>query len=44
MDRELFDGEFVSHLEYAGILRLVVISRNLEGFRDAKSLRHLVRH
>lgn len=25
-----------------GILKLVVISRNLEGFRDAKGLRHLV--
>ena len=43
MDRELSDGEFVSYLERAGILKLVAISRNLEGFRDAKGLRHLVR-
>ena len=42
MDRELSDGEFVSYLERAGILKLVAISRNLEGFRDAKGLRHLV--
>ena len=40
---ELSDGEFVSCLERAGILKIVVISRNLEGFRDAKGLRHLVR-
>ena len=39
----LFDGEFVSCLECAGILKLVAISRNLEGFRDTKGLRHLVR-
>ena len=43
VDRELSDGEFVSCLEHAGILKLVVISRNLEGFRDTKGLRHLVR-
>ena len=29
-------------MEQAGILKLVVISRNLEGFRDAKGLMHLV--
>ena len=44
VDSELSDGEFVSCLERARILKLVVISRNLEGFRDAKGLRHLVRH
>ena len=44
MDRELFDGEFVGCLECVGILKAVVISRNLEGFRDAKGLRHLVHH
>ena len=38
-----FLGEFVSCLERVGILRSVAISRNLEGFRDAKGLRHLVR-
>ena len=43
VDKELSDGEFVSCLEHAGILKSVAISRNLEGFRDAKGLRHLVR-
>ena len=43
VDRELSDGEFVSYLERTGILRLVAISRNLEGFRDTEGLRHLVR-
>ena len=43
MDKELSDEEFVGCLERAGILKVVVISRNLEGFRDAKGLRHLVR-
>ena len=43
VDRELSDGEFVSCLEHAKILKLVAISRNLEGFRDTKGLRHLVR-
>ena len=43
MDRKLSDGEFVGYLEYAGILKVVEISRNLEGFREAKDLRHLVR-
>ena len=42
MDRELFDREFVGCLEYAEILKAVAISRNLEGFKDAKGLRHLV--
>jgi len=42
VDRELSDGEFVSCLERAGILKSVAISRNLEGFRDAKGLKHLV--
>ena len=31
-------------MERAGILKSMVITRNLEGFRDAKGLRHLVRH
>ena len=44
VDRELSDGEFVSCLECVGILKSVAISQNLEGFRDAKGLRHLVRH
>ena len=43
MDRELSDEEFVGRLERIGILKVVAISRNLEGFRDAKGLRHLVR-
>ena len=43
-DKELSDGEFINCLEHAGILKLVAISRNLEGFRDAKGLRHLVHH
>ena len=43
MDKELSDEEFVGRLERVGILKAVAISRNLEGFRDAKGLRHLVR-
>ena len=43
MDRELSDKEFVGHLKRARIPKAVAISRNLEGFRDAKGLRHLVR-
>ena len=43
MDRELSDEEFVGQLECVEILKVVEISRNLEGFRDAKGLRHLVR-
>ena len=39
---ELSDEEFVSRLEHAGVLKAMVISRNLEGFRDTKGLRHLV--
>ena len=39
---ELSDEEFVSRLECVGILKVVAIFRNLEGFRDAKGLRHLV--
>ena len=42
VDKRLFDGEFFSCLERIGILKSVVISRNLKGFRDAKGLRHLV--
>ena len=44
VDKELFDEEFVGRLERTGILKVVAISRNLEGFKDAKGLRHLVRH
>ena len=43
MDREFSYGEFVSYLERVEILKSVAISRNLEGFRDVKGLRHLVR-
>ena len=43
VDKELSDEEFVGRLERVGILKAVAISRNLEGFRDAKGLRHLVR-
>ena len=43
VDKDLSDGEFVDCLECAGILKSVAISRNLEGFKDAKGLRHLVR-
>ena len=42
MDRELSDEEFVGHLKRARIPKAVAISRNLEGFRDAKGLRYLV--
>lgn len=44
VDRELSDGEFVSCLECARILKAVAISKNLEGLRDAKGFRHLVCH
>ena len=44
VDKELSDEEFVGRLERAGILKAVAISRNLEGFRDTKGLRHLVCH
>ena len=37
-----FDKEFVNCLECAEILKSIAISKNLEGFRDAKGLRHLV--
>ena len=43
VDKELSDEDFVGRLERTGILKAVVISRNLEGFRDAKDLRHLGR-
>ena len=44
VDRELSDEEFVGRLERVGILKAVAISKNLEGFKDAKGLRHLVHH
>ena len=43
VDRELSDKEFVGCLDHADILKAMAISRNLEGFRDTKGLRHLVR-
>ena len=43
VNKELSDEEFVGRLERAGILKAMAIFRNLEGFRDAKGLRHLVR-
>ena len=43
VDKKLSDVEFVGRLEHAGILKAVDISKNLEGFKDAKGLRHLVR-
>ena len=42
VDKELSNGEFVNCLECAGILKSVAISKNFEGFSDAKGLRHLV--
>ena len=42
MDKELSNEDFVGRLERASILKVVAISRNLEDFRDAKGLRHLV--
>ena len=42
VDKELSNGEFFNCLECAGILKSIAISKNLEGFRDAKGLRHLV--
>ena len=44
VDRELSDEKFVDHLERTGILKAVAISKNPEGFRDAKGLKHLVHH
>ena len=43
MDRELSDEEFMGYLRRARILKAVAISKNIEGFRDAKGFRHLVR-
>lgn len=40
---ELSDEDFVGCLELVGFLESVVITKNLEGFKDAKGLRHLVR-
>ena len=40
--RELVDNNFVGCLECVGVLKLVAMTRNLEGFRDVKGLRHLV--
>ena len=44
VDEELSDGGFTNCLERIGILNSVAIFKNLEGFRDTKGLRHLVRH
>lgn len=43
VEKELNDVDFVGFLERAGVLKSVVMTRNLEGFRDIKGLRHLVR-
>ena len=43
VDKELSDEEFMGRLERTEILKAVAISRNLEGFKDAKGLKHLVR-
>ena len=37
MDRELSDEEIVGRLECVEILKIVEISRNLEGFRDLRA-------
>ena len=42
VDKELSDGDFISCLERTGILKSIAISRNLEDFKDAKGLKHLV--
>ena len=44
VDNELFDAGFANYLERIGILKSMATSRNLGGSRDAKGLRHLVRH
>lgn len=44
VDEELFNGDLAQCLEQTSILNSVTITRNLEGFRDTKGLRHLVRH
>ena len=43
VEKELSDADFVGCLERAGILKSVVMTKNLEGFCDVKGLRHLVR-
>ena len=43
VDEELSNGGFTNCLECVGILNSVAIFKNLEGFRDTKGLRHLVR-
>ena len=43
VDKELSDADFVGYLECAGILKSITMTRNLEGFRDVKGLKHLVR-
>ena len=40
--KELSDANFVGYLECAGILKSITMTRNLEGFRDVKGLKHLV--
>lgn len=42
VDQELSDASFVSCLDRARVLKSVAMSRNLDGYRDAKGLRHLV--
>ena len=43
MDKELSDGKFFGSLERPGILKVGAISKNLEGLKDSKGLRNLVR-
>lgn len=41
MDKELSNVDFVGCLECVGVLKSVVMTKNLECFRDFKGLRHL---
>ena len=43
VDKELSDGKFFGSLERPGILKVGAISKNLEGLKDSKGLRNLVR-
>ena len=43
VDSELVDREFCDHLEQAGVLRSILISRSSNMFRDTEALQQLVR-
>ena len=43
IDSELANREFCDHLEQAGVLRSILISRSSNIFRDTEALRQLVR-